>query len=449
MSKNKNVNLEKIINLCKRRGFIFSGSDIYGGLESIYDFGPLGVLLKNNIKKLWWSEMIEKRDDIVGCDSAIFLNSKVWEASGHISGFHDLMVECLKCQKRFRLDKLQDKEKCPDCFGNFSQPKKFNLMFKTFFGPAEGSENTVYLRPETAQGIFVNFAFIQETMRMKLPFGIAQIGKAFRNEITTGSFIFRVREFEQMEMEYFIQPPNIPNSKFLSPDYWFEYWVQQRYRWYIEALGIKKENLNLKPYKKEELAHYASATTDIEYNFPFGFSEIEGIAARTDFDLKQHEKYSGKNLKYFDSDLKKSFIPYVIEPSSGVERIALAILCDAYKEEEVKGENGMIENRIVLKFKPALAPIKIAVLPLVKNKPEIVKKAKEIFKAIKIKYGLVMYDEVGSIGKRYRRQDEIGTPYAITIDFDSLKDGSFTIRNRDTMKQERITLKELFSIIDI
>ncbi len=441
------VTLETIINLTKRRGFIFPSSEIYGGLESIYDFGPLGVLLKNNIKKLWWREMVEKRKDIVGFDSAILMNSKVWEASGHISGFHDLMVECLKCKKRYRKDHLQiqnTKPTCPNCGSkDFGKAKQFNLMFKSFFGPAEGTENIVYLRPETAQGIFVNFALVQETMRMKLPFGIAQIGKAFRNEITTGNFIFRMREFEQMELEYFIAPSN-DKSQTLK---WFDYWVKERYNWYIQTLGIKKENLRLKPYKKEELAHYSSATTDIEYHFPFGFSEIEGIASRTDFDLTQHEKYSGKNLKYFDAELNQSYIPYVIEPSSGVERICLTLLCDAYCEDEAPTADGKVEKRILLKFKKELAPIKVAILPLLKNKPDLVNKAKEIFSQLKEKVGYVMYDEVGAIGRRYRRQDEIGTPYCITIDFDTLKDGSFTLRDRDTMKQKRITIDDLASLL--
>ncbi len=439
------TSLEKIVNLAKRRGFIFPSSEIYGGLESIYDFGPLGVLLKNNIKKLWWREMVEKREDVVGFDSAILMNPKVWEASGHISGFHDLMVECLKCKKRYRKDHLQiqnTKLTCTNCGGqNFGEEKQFNLMFKTFFGPAEGSENTVFLRPETAQGIFINFALIQETMRMKLPFGIAQIGKAFRNEITTGNFIFRMREFEQMELEYFVKPQSL-ESKQQTFD-WFNYWVDKRYKWYIETLGIKKENLKLKPYKKEELAHYSSATTDIEYNFPFGSSEIEGIASRTDFDLTQHEKYSGKNLKYFDAELNQSYIPYVIEPSSGVERIFLTLLCDAYYEDEAPTADEKVEKRVLLKFKKELAPIKVAVLPLLKNKPDLVHKAKEIFSQLKEKVGYVMYDEVSAIGRRYRRQDEIGTPYCITVDFDTLKDGSFTLRDRDTMKQERITIKDL------
>jgi glycyl-tRNA synthetase len=385
------------------------------------------------------------------------MNPKVWEASGHIKGFHDIMVECRKCHKRYRKDHIVVNSKsdilnpkliCPSCgSSDFSNEKKFNLMFKSFFGPTEGSENVVYLRPETAQGIFINFALVQETMRLKLPFGIAQIGKAFRNEITTGNFIFRVREFEQMEMEWFCKPSKFKsqNKEDKSPEEWFSFWVEQRYNWYIQELGIKRENLNLKKYKKEELAHYSSSTTDIEYNFPFGFGEIEGIALRTDFDLRQHEKFSQKNLKYFDESLKTSFIPYVIEPSCGVERIFLAVLCDAYNEEEISPSPNQkeVDKRIVLKLKPTLSPIKIAVLPLLKNKPELVQKATEIYHVVKEKFGMVMYDDAGAIGRRYRRQDEIGTPYCLTIDFETLKNESFTIRDRDTMKQQRIVVKDL------
>lgn len=430
--------MEKIVNLCKRRGFIFQSSEIYGGLSSSYDFGPLGVELKRNIKNMWWKRIVLERNDIVGLDTAILMHPKVWEASGHLKGFSDLLVECKSCHRRFPANKVKDK--CPVCKGELSEAKTFNLMFKTFIGPVEDKASTVYLRPETAQGIFVNFDKIYQLARMKIPFGIAQIGKAFRNEITVENFIFRTREFEQMEIEFFVHPKEAKK--------WYKYWQKERLNWYID-LGIKKENLRLKEHKKNELAHYAVACCDIEYRFPWGWAEIEGIANRQDFDLKQHSKFSGQDLSYFDEKTKEKYIPYVIEPSAGVERSLLAFLIDAYEEViggRTKTTKSVKEKEIVLHLNKNLAPIKIAVLPLVKKEP-LIKLAKEIFNSLKSNFN-TQYDEVGSIGRRYRRQDEIGTPYCITVDFESLKDKKVTVRDRDTMKQDRILIKELKDYFD-
>ena len=442
--------MDKIVSLCKRRGFIFPDSEIYGGLANTWDFGPLGVELKNNIKKAWWQKMVIERDDVVGLDSAIIINPKVWEASGHVSGFADPLVECKSCHTRFKFDDLMNGKygevslkdgypHCPLCGGELTEEKKFNLMFETFLGPVDDKGHLAYLRPETAQGIFINFKQILSASRQKIPFGIAQIGKAFRNEITPGNFIFRTREFEQMEMEYFIKPSE--DKK------WYEYWQKERIKWYL-ALGLKKDKVRLREHTKQELAHYAKSCVDIEYQFPFmneeGWGELEGIANRTDYDLKNHQNHSGKDLSYFDDDNKENYLPYVIEPSAGVERSLLAFLLDAYQEE--KDETG--ETRLVLKLNPQLSPIKVAVFPLLKNNQELVGLAQKIYQDLKLSLNaLIDYDEVGSIGRRYRRQDEIGTPWCLTIDHQSLEDKTVTIRDRDTMKQERIKIEEIAPFI--
>ncbi len=414
--------------MCKRRGFIFQSSEIYGGLNSCWDYGPLGVELKNNTKGLWWKSVVQEREDIVGVDSSILMHPDVWHASGHIDNFSDPLVDCKECKHRFRADDLKELNKCPDCGGELTELRQFNLMFKTFMGPVEDQSSTVYLRPETAQGIFVNFKNIQTSARMKPPFGIAQIGKAFRNEITPGNFTFRTREFEQMEIEFFVKPG--------SDLEWYEYWKEERYRWYLKY-GIKKDNLRIREHDKNELAHYAKVCSDIEYQFPFGWAELEGIADRTDFDLRQHSKQSGKDLNFFDEVTKESYIPYVIEPSAGADRSTLAFLVDAYDEEE---------DRIVLRLNPKLAPIKVAVFPLTKkdNMPE---KAKDIEKMLKVYYN-TFYDEKASIGRRYRRQDEIGTPYGITVDSITMKDDTVTLRDRDTMEQVRVPVKGLIEEIN-
>ncbi|NQU78063.1 glycine--tRNA ligase [Candidatus Falkowbacteria bacterium] len=437
--------MEKIVSLSKRRGFIFPGSEIYGGLANSWDYGPLGVELKNNIKKLWWQKFVTERPDVVGLDSAIIMNPKTWEASGHLSSFSDPLIDCKKCKKRFREDHLREgkygeletqdgKVQCPECGGQLTESKPFNLMFKTQMGPVEGQGATVYLRPETAQGIFVDFELIKDSMRLKLPFGIAQIGKAFRNEITPGNFIFRTREFEQMELEYFVKPGEDAKS--------FKHWRQFCLDFLI-SLGLDKKNLKARDHKKDELCHYSKATTDIEYKFPWGFDELWGIANRTDFDLKAHSKTSNQKLTYKDED-DKEFTPYVIEPSLGVDRLLLATLIDAYKE--VKGGRSTTtesnkDEEVVLRLDKRLAPIKVAVLPLSKKEP-LTKLAKEIQSNLS-KHFNCAYDAVASIGRRYRRQDEIGTPYCITIDFDSLEDKKVTVRDRDTMEQDRIAIAEL------
>lgn len=434
-------NFEKIISFAKRRGFVFQSSDIYGGLGGFYDFGPLGVELKKNIKNSWWKYMVQKRENVVGLDSSIIMNPNIWRASGHTETFSDPLSECKECHKRFRSDHLEDSSKCPDCGGSMMEPRNFNLMFKTFIGPVEDSANIAYLRPETAQGIFVNYRNILNTQRVKVPFGIAQIGKAFRNEITPGNFIFRTREFEQMEMEYFVKPGEEKEA--------FENWIQLRMDWYVNELGIKKENLRVRRQDKDELAHYAKDCADIEYKFPIGWSEIEGIASRGDFDLSQHQKFSGEDMNYFEESTKEKYIPYVIEPSCGVERTFLAVLCDSF--EEVEGGRTTTtesnkETEFLLKIDKKIAPIKVAVLPLVKNKVEITNKAKEIYQLLQNHFNC-QYDETGAIGRRYRRHDEIGTPFAVTIDFDSLENDDVTLRNRDTMEQERIKIKDLVSKI--
>lgn len=418
--------MDKIVSLCKRRGFIFQSSEIYGGLASTWDYGPYGIELKNNVKATWWAANVHLRDDMIGLDAAILMHPKTWSASGHVASFADLLVDCKNCKKRFRSDQIKDK--CPECGGVLTQSRAFNLMLKTHLGPVEDEGTLTYLRPETAQGIFVNFSNVLDASRKKLPFGIAQIGKAFRNEITTGNFTFRSREFEQMEIEYFVKPEDAAK--------YYEYWVNERYNWYIN-LGLRKDNLRKREHAKDELAHYALACTDLEYNFPFGWSELEGIANRTDFDLKQHTQYSGKALTYFDEENKKSIFPYIIEPSGGVDRSVLAFLVDAYHEEKVKDE-----TRAVLRFNLKLAPVKVAVLPLLKNRPEIVELAKKISRDLK-KAFVTVYDDTAGIGKLYRRQDEIGTPFCVTVDVQSLEDKKVTARDRDTMKQDRVSLEKL------
>ena len=426
-----NVGLKDIANLCKRRGFIFQDSEIYGGIGSVWDYGPLGVELKRNVKDQWWKSMVYDRSDVEGLDAAILMNPQTWKASGHVASFADMMVDCRECRKRFRIDKLEG-DRCPECGGELTEPKSFNLMFKTQVGSVEGTAQDVYLRPETAQGIFVNFANILTSTRRKLPFGVAQIGKSFRNEISTGNFTFRSREFEQMELEFFVKPG--------EDEAWYEYWVEARKAWY-HSLGIREENLRLREHASDELAHYSKRCHDVEYLFPMGWSELEGIANRTDFDLTQHSQISGQELTYFDAAEEKHYIPYVIEPSGGVDRAVLAFLVDAYRKETVNDR-----PRVYLSLDKRLAPIKIAVLPLLKNRPEIVEMARKIRDDVSGNYRVV-YDDTAAIGKLYRRQDEIGTPYCLTVDVESLTDNKVTIRHRDTMEQDRMDtsrLKEYF-----
>ena len=415
--------MSTIVSLCKRRGFIFQSSEIYGGLNSCWDYGPLGVELKRNVKEAWWKSMVTNRRDIVGLDASILMHPKVWETSGHLSGFTDPLVDCKVCKERFRADHLDNLQKCPKCSGELTAVRKFNLMFKTFMGPLEDQSATVFLRPETAQGIFVNFLNVQQASRLKPPFGIAQVGKSFRNEITPGNFTYRTREFEQMEMEFFVPPQD--------DTHWYEYWKQARLKWYI-SLGIKSQNLQLREHEQDELAHYAKGCADVEYLFPFGWSELEGIANRTDFDLKRHSEASGKSLAYFDEETKTHYFPYVIEPAAGADRATLAFLIDAY-DVEGEGKNA----RTVLRFHPAIAPIKAAVLPLVKRDgmPE---KAEKIFKDLLENSIKSFYDHTSSIGRRYARQDEAGTPFCITVDSQTMEDDTVTIRERDSRNQYRI-----------
>jgi len=429
----KKIDMEQIVSLCKRRGFIFQNSEIYGGLGNTWDYGPLGVELKRNVKNAWWRSVVYERDDMEGLDAAILMHPETWVASGHVSSFTDPLVDCKKCKKRFREDHLESKEACPECGGELTEARQFNLMFKTFIGPVEDQSSTVYLRPETAQGIFVNFSNILMAMRRKIPFGIAQIGKAFRNEITPGNFTFRTREFEQMEIEFFVKPG--------TDQEWHDYWVKERFEWY-KKYGIKSENLQLREHGKDELAHYAKSCFDVEYLFPMGWSELEGIANRTDFDLKQQSEYSNKSLVYFDEQTREKYFPYVIEPSAGADRATLAFLVDAYKEEEVKGK-----TRAVLSFHPDIAPVKVAVLPLLRNRGEIVELSRNIKQSL-IKQYVTVYDDTGSIGKLYRRQDEIGTPFCVTVDVESLEDQSVTVRERDSMQQERISIDKLSAYLD-
>ena len=449
MLSNHEKSMDKIVALCKGRGFVYPGSEIYGGLANTWDYGPLGVELKNNVKKAWLKKFVQESKYNVGLDSALLMNPQVWVASGHVGGFSDPLMDCKDCKTRHRADQLIEDQtgvapngwsdqqmmdfirekgvKCPNCSGtNFTDIRKFNLMFKTFQGVTEDAKNEIYLRPETAQGIFVNFANIQRTTRKKLPFGVAQVGKSFRNEITPGNFTFRTREFEQMELEFFCKPGTDLE--------WFHYWKDFCKNWLL-SLGIKEENIRLRDHEKEELSHYSNATTDIEFVFPFGWGELWGIADRTDFDLTQHINHSGKALDYFDQETNERYVPYVIEPSLGADRVTLAFLCEAYDEETV-GDN---DTRVVLHLHPALAPFKACVLPLSKKLSEQADKLRETLS----KHFMVDYDDAGSIGKRYRRQDEIGTPFCITYDFDSMEDGCVTVRDRDTMEQERVAADKL------
>lgn len=433
--------MSKIVSFCKRRGFIFPSSEIYGGIEALWDYGPLGAVLKNNIKKSWLKRFVQEKDNIVLIDTPVIMHPKIWEASGHLKNFTDPLIECKKCHSRFREDHLEKKE-CLKCGGKeFTQARQFNLMFKTFLGPVEDGASTAYLRPETAQAMFTDFDLARETMRLKIPFGIAQIGRAYRNEITTGNFIFRSREFEQAEIEYFVKPGEDEKS--------FENWVDDWEKFIIE-MGIKKENLRRYEHKKENLSHYSKRTIDIEYKFPFGWSELTGIANRTNYDLSQHAKFSGKELAYFDEQTKEKYVPFVIEPSLGIDRLFLALLVDAYEEVEggrTRTTKAVKEEEIVLKLNKKLSPIKAAILPLVKNKQDLVKKSKEIYAMLK-PYFMCQYDEVDSIGRRYRRQDEIGTPYCLTIDFETLEKDDVTVRDRDTMSQERVKTKELVEVLN-
>jgi len=426
------ITLDTISNLAKKRGFVFQSSEIYGGLRSAYDYGPLGVELLRNVKAEWWRSMVQERPDIVGLDSAILQARQVWRASGHEQAFTDPLVECGSCGARHRQDRLDDPDRCPRCgkAGELTEPRLFNLMFRTHMGPVESDDQLVYLRPETAQGIFINFENVRRTSRMKLPFGVAQIGKSFRNEITPGQFVFRTREFEQMEMEYFVRPSEAGE--------WFAYWLEERMRWYID-LGMSADNLRLRDHDEDELSHYSAATADVDYRFPWGWDELEGIANRTDFDLKQHAEHSGEDLTYFDGD--ERFFPHVIEPAAGATRTTFAFLIDAYAEETVNDE-----PRTVLRLHHRLAPYKVAVLPLSK-KAELIEPAGRIAADLRRRW-MTDLDTTQSIGRRYRRQDEIGTPFAVTFDFESLNDGAVTVRDRDTMAQDRIPAEGLAAYLD-
>lgn len=443
--------MEKITALAKRRGFLFPGSEIYGGVGSTYDYGPLGVLLKNNVRQAWWKAVVQERDDVVGLDSAIIMHPKTWEASGHLQGFTDPLVDCKKCRKRFRADHLLEahatmkglKEpptdlkdvRCPDCGGEFTEIRNFNLMFKTFMGPVEDAAAVVYLRPETAQGIFVNFQNVVQTSRKRVPFGIAQTGKSFRNEITPGNFIFRTREFEQMEMEFFVKPG--------TDEEWFENWKQFMMDWFT-GLGVKADRLRFYEHPKEKLSHYSKRTVDLEFAFPWGWAELWGCANRTDFDLKQHAKHSGKDLSYRDDLTNEKFVPYVIEPALGLDRAVLTFLLNAY--EEIEGgrtttTDSSKDAEVVLRLHPRLAPVKVAVLPLSKKEP-LTTVGREIQRTLSKQF-MVQYDDVASVGRRYRRQDEIGTPWCVTVDFQTPEDQKVTVRDRDTMQQERVAIAEL------
>ena len=429
------VDLDALASLAKRRGFIFQSSEIYGGMASTWDYGPLGVELKRNIKDVWWRKFVWERDDMVGLDSSILMNPEVWRASGHVDSFTDPLVDCRECRQRWREDQLEE-TKCPACGGELTEARNFNLMFKTFVGPVEDDASVAFLRPETAQGIFVNFENVLNSSRKRLPFGIAQIGKAFRNEITTGGFIFRTREFEMMEIEYFVEPG--------TDEQVHEQWIEDCLAWYTD-LGVSKDRLRVRPHDADELSHYSKATYDIEYLFPWGWGEIQGIANRTDFDLKAHSERSGHSLTYFDQAENRRFTPYVVEPAAGVDRAVMTFLVDAYTEEEAPTASGGTQKRVVLKLHPAIAPVKVSVLPLSRNE-RLVPLAREVYDTVRRSGavdGFVQYDDAQSIGRRYRRQDEIGTPLCITVDFDSLDDNAVTIRDRDTMEQARIPIASL------
>jgi glycyl-tRNA synthetase len=438
------IDMEKIVSLCKRRGFIFQSSEIYGGLNGVWDYGPLGVELKRNLKDYWWRVMVHERDDVVGLDGAILTHPAALKASGHVEGFSDPMVDCRSCKAHLRADQLGEKKQCPVCGGrDLTEPRQFNLMFETNVGASRDESSIAYLRPETAQSIFVQFKNVLDTSRKKLPFGIAQIGKAFRNEINPRNFTFRSREFEQMELEYFCRPNE--GMQLL------EYWKEERLKFY-ENIGLPREKLHVLNVPDADRAFYSKGTYDIEYEFPFGKQELEGVAYRTDYDLSQHQKASGKSLEYFDDETKEKFIPHVVEPSAGVDRTILALICEAYSEDQAPDEKGKMESRTVLRFHPRMAPVKCAVFPLLKNKEPLVAKAKEIVDLLR-PYMSIFYDESGAIGRRYRRQDEIGTPFGVTVDFETLgeKDPALrdtvTLRERDSMKQERVAIKELRDLL--
>ena len=435
-----NKTIEKIVSLCKRRGFIFQSSDIYGGFAAVYDYGPLGIELKNSIAQLWWKEMTQAHENIVGLDSGILMHPRIWEASGHVGAFHDPLVDCRQCKARYRADELTETPeevnwqelKCPKCgtTGNLTDPRQFNLMFKTHAGPVEESGAEAYLRPETAQGIYVNYQLVQGAMRLKVPFGIAQVGKAFRNEIVARNFIFRTREFEQMEMQYFVKPG--------TDDELLKEWKEKRFRFYLDMLGLDEAKIRYHQHGENELAHYAKEAWDIEYEFPFGWSEIEGIHNRTDFDLSRHQEFSGKNMAYFDQPNNERFLPYIIETSAGLNRMLLAVLADAYWEDEKN-------DRVVMRFHPRLAPVKAVICPLVK-KDGLPEKAREIVDMLKPQFK-VLYDQQGSIGKRYYRQDEAGTPFGITVDHQTTEDNTVTLRHRDTQQQDRLSIDQLLPAI--
>lgn len=433
----KNDLMDKVVSLCKRRGFVFPGSEIYGGMANSWDYGPLGVELKNNIKQLWWKRFVQSREDMVGIDAALIMNPRVWEASGHLKNFSDPLVECKKCHSRFRADNIDTMAACQSCGekAGFTEAKMFNLMFKTFIGPAEEQANIAYFRPETAQAMFVDFKNVLDTSRKTVPFGIAQVGKAFRNEITPGNFIFRTREFEQMEIEYFIRPPQ-------KDEEWnevFEHWRGEMKTWITDVLGIKWEHIHELEVPKEELAHYSKRTIDFEYRFPFGVSELYGLAYRTDFDLRNHSQASGQRLEYTDPQSGEKYIPHCIEPTWGVDRSVLAVLCEHFDDSN--------PENVVLHLPPRLAPYKVAVFPLLKNKPELVKKAREVYDELR-KFFTVAWDDRGNVGKRYYSQDEIGTPFCITVDFDTIeKDGTVTVRDRDTKEQPRVKAENLVAYL--
>ena len=421
--------MDKVVALCKRRGFVYPSSEIYGGVSGFYDFGPYGIALKRNIRALWWRHNVELRDDVVGLESTLIMHPEVWVASGHVDNFVDPLVQCLgECKRRYRADQLSG-DRCPNCGGELSAPRMFNLMFATTIGPVEDSGSRAYLRPETAQGMFVDFKNVLNSMRVRVPFGIAQQGRAFRNEITPGNFVFRLREFELMEIEFFVKPG--------TDDEWFQSWRRQRMEWYTQVLGVRPERLRYYDHPKESLSHYSKQTTDIEYEFPFGWGELEGVADRTDFDLRVHQEKSGEDLTYLDPDTNERYLPWVIEPAVGVERILITLLLDAYDEEDVRGE-----TRVVLRFHPDVAPVQVAVMPLSK-KEELIAPAREVLGLLK-PWWRTEYDQTGgNIGRRYRRQDEIGTPFCITVDFDTLNDRAVTIRERDSMEQERVPVAGL------
>ena len=425
------LTMDTLVSLCKRRGFVYQSSEIYGGLSSAWDYGPLGVELKNNIQRFWWKQMTQLHDNIVGLDAAILMHPRVWEASGHVENFHDPLVDCRQCRQRFRTDAIPEelwaKRQCPECGGQLTEPRQFNLMFKTHMGPVEDSTSVVYLRPETAQGIYVNFKNVVQTGRVKVPFGIAQVGKAFRNEITTKNFIFRTCEFEQMEMQFFIHPSE--DGK------WFDYWKAERFEYY-QKLGVRESKLRFHQHGPDELAHYAKVAFDIQYEFPFGWKELEGIHNRTDFDLRRHGEFSGKDLTYLDDGRGERFTPYVIETSAGLTRTVLTVLCDAYDEDEAEGE-----KRVVLRLHPAVAPVTVGVFPLVK-KDGLAELARDIELGLREEFS-TFYDQGGAIGRRYRRQDEVGTPYCITIDYQTKEDRTVTLRFRDSMQQVRIKIEDI------